>query len=370
MMTPVPAPARPLFISWATAAAIAAATLSGYLQSHFDGRGTIGLALLCVLACVISSAGGYWAERRGGRRAVDAVLAVYGAIIAAALFVSQGRAMLIAMPLVSMLVLYHSWRAALVGGLLIEVMLALVAAHFAFPSDAVAAGLVGTASAFAFVIVFSQLARSERYARAEVERLSAEVEQLATTKERNRIAREIHDSLGHCLTVASVQLEAARSSPDGRDERLERVQGLLREGLVELRTSVSMLRDPSPRQPFADALAELVSECGETGLQATLATTGLARPLSSATGFTLYRAAQEALTNVQRHARARRVTVALAYEPLRVTLAVSDDGVGLSGTPDGNGLTGLRERVALVGGAVQIESVPGAGVQVRVEVPA
>src|SRR5205085_122705 len=160
---------------------------------------------------------------------------------------------------------------------------------------------------------------------------------LATTRERNRIAREIHDSLGHFLTSATMQLEAARADLSGRDERIARVQQLLRDGLTELRSSVSLLREGAtmPR-PFQEAIEGLVDESNAAGLPTQLTTLGASRPLPATVGFTLYRIAQEALTNVRRHARATKVSVSLDYANDRVKLGVVDDGIGV-GDPPGSG---------------------------------
>jgi signal transduction histidine kinase len=169
-----------------------------------------------------------------------------------------------------------------------------------------------------------------------------------------------------------MQLEAARANPEGRDERIGKVAELLRDGLGELRRSVSMLREePSTGQPFTSAIAELVKDCSASGLSAELKTNGEPRPLSGTVGFTLYRVAQEALTNARKHAAAKQVTVALDYLDRAVKLTVADDGKGaVTQLQPGNGLKGLRERVELVGGTVAFEPSPGGGVTVRVEVAA
>jgi signal transduction histidine kinase len=294
------------------------------------------------------------------------VLAAYLLVVVCALWLTDGRALLMAMPLVSLLVLYLPLRVAL------AIDAALLAwSVFTLPLDPLQV-VVGFGSAFVFVVVFSLIARRERYARAEIERLSTELEVLATARERNRIAREIHDSVGHYLTVANVQLEAARAMETGRDERLARVQGLLKEGLGQLRESVSMLRETMPSErPFATALQELVSASSSSGLAVELRVLGPPRPLPGAVGFTLFRATQEALTNAQRHAGARRIDVALEYAQAQVRLEVHDDGRGLpaGGLQPGNGLRGMRERVELLGGALQLQGRASGGLTLAIEVP-
>jgi signal transduction histidine kinase len=189
------------------------------------------------------------------------------------------------------------------------------------------------------------------------------------------VAREIHDTLGHSLTVMHVQLEAARAMLGRDPERalaaIARAQGIAEEGLAEVRRSVAMLRaSPLEGRPLASAIARLVEDARATGLEARLAVEGEARPLAPPKEFALYRAAQEALTNVRKHARARRVEVRLAYGG-EVMLEIADDGEGTQpeGDRTGFGLLGLRERVALVGGTVSVESRPGRGFRLAVELP-
>lgn len=355
---------RLTFIQPVSVLAILATTAAGVIQ----GCVVVGLPLaawvvsLSVVAAVIAVPGMWWAERNSDARAVPLMLVLYLLVTAGALFAGRGYSFLVAMPVASMLVLYLPLPRALV--LNVALFACLI---FAIDKpEARNQSALGLGSAFAFVVVFSLVARRERVARLEIERLSVELETLAATRERNRIAREIHDSVGHYLTVANVQLEAARATETGRLERIERAQGLLRDGLVELRRSVSMLRETLPTaQPFAQAIEELVA-----GNSAELRITGTKRLLSGAVGFALYRAAQEGLTNAQRHAAAQRIAVHVEYGDDVVRLEVRDDGRGPSAeSSGGTGLAGLRERVELLGGAVQHGAAPGGGFRLQVEVP-
>ena len=150
-----------------------------------------------------------------------------------------------------------------------------------------------------------------------------------------------------------------------------RAQGLSREGLSELRRSVSVLRSGPPleRRPFNVALSSLIEDCRNGGLDASLTVEGVPRALTPDIEFTLYRAAQEALTNVARHARAPHVTCALRYDEREVCLSVDDDGVGATSTEGGFGLTGLRERAGAVGGSVEVRTAAGKGFTLAVRVP-
>lgn len=354
--------ARPTFIQPASIVAILATTIPGVLQacSTVSAPRALVVVVSAAVATALAIPGLAWAEKREGNTALQVALAGYFVATTVALFASQGFGFLVAMPVVSVLVLYLPLSRAIVFAV---AMLAFALAAIENP-DARSHSALGIGSAFAFVVVFSLIARRERFARLEIERLSAELETLAATRERNRIAREIHDSVGHYLTVANVQLEAARATQLDREARIERVQGLLKDGLTELRRSVSMLRDTLPTaQPFAQALEALVN-----GSSGTLQITGEKRLLSGAVGFTLYRAAQEGLTNAQRHARARRIDVKLDYRSDSVRLEVCDDGQGTHGAT-GNGLAGVRERVELLGGTVTHGAGPTGGFVLSVEVP-
>jgi signal transduction histidine kinase len=230
--------------------------------------------------------------------------------------------------------------------------------------------------------------REER-ARHEVERLAtelqranqqlrtyaAQVEELATTTERNRLAREIHDSLGHYLTVMNVQLGAAQavfdSDPEKARDALQKAQRLAQEGLADVRRSVAALREkPVGDRPLPDAIEALVEETASAGIDTAFSLAGTPRPVQAPTELTLYRAAQEGLTNAQKHARPEEISVTLVYEEAHIRLVVADDGHGADdGGTGGFGLLGLRERVELLGGRVTAESAPGEGFVLTVVVP-
>jgi signal transduction histidine kinase len=232
-----------------------------------------------------------------------------------------------------------------------------------------------------FVVVFTRVAASERDARnalAEANQLlrdhAAQVEELATTKERNRLAREIHDSLGHYLTVVNVQIGAARTVLDQDRtralEHLSKAQSLTQEGLAEVRHSVAALRaSPNESRPLHEALSVLVDQWNAAGLNARLAVSGTPRSLTPQTNLTLYRAGQEALTNVAKHADATSVEVRLNYDDDRVRLTIKDNGVGESGSEGGFGLLGVRERVQLLNGDVRVHTEAGKGFTLEVEIP-
>lgn len=233
-----------------------------------------------------------------------------------------------------------------------------------------------------FVVVFTRIAASEREARASLgeanrrlQENAAQVEELAVTKERNRLAREIHDSLGHYLTVVNVQIGAAQAifSQDSARalDHLSKAQTLTQEGLAEVRRSVAALRaSPTESGPLTEALAKLVEQWNATGMSATFVVVGAPRQLTPPADLTLYRAAQEALTNVSKHASATEVGLTLDYSHAEsVLLVVQDDGVGGNVSTNGFGLLGVRERVQLLGGEVRIVTEISKGFRLEVELP-
>jgi len=204
------------------------------------------------------------------------------------------------------------------------------------------------------------------------------VEELAVADERNRLAREMHDTLGHRLTVAAVQLEGAQRLIAQDPERAAGMVGVVREqvseALSELRRTVATLRAPLEEDlQLRSALQRLVRHFEEaTGITVHLLLPDERPELPDPHRVALYRAAQEALTNVQRHAHAREVWFQLTQQDDRIVLLVGDNGVGPTAkTPSnsGFGLYGLRERAARLGGEVHIDPRPGGGTQLRFFLP-
>ena len=226
-----------------------------------------------------------------------------------------------------------------------------------------------------FVVVYVSVAVRERAARQRIEQLSSQVADLAEANERNRLAREIHDTLGHYLTVIHIQLEAAKAVAPTDSEKaglaINRAQTLAKDGLAAVRQSVKALRDNTPVQSVSDQLRSLVEAVRDESFAVTLSVTGAERPVRAAVALALHRAALEAITNVRRHANAHRAEVELAFHPDgRVSLKVKDDGVGAAKTDGGFGLVGLRERAEDLGGRLQWETAPGNGFALVMELPA
>jgi len=236
---------------------------------------------------------------------------------------------------------------------------------------------------YSFFGAFGKATRDADDARRESQRLLAELQaaqtqlkELTIIEERNRLARELHDSLGHRLTVAVVQLEGAQRLMDKDPERAARMIGAMREqmkeALADLRHSVATLRSPLAKDlPLPAALTQLAREFQKnTGLPVHLNLPAEWPNLSEAQQLTLYRATQESFTNAHKHAAAKNIWLNLEAANGHLTLQVADDGVGLPENLNGGfGLLGLQERAAQVNGQLRLGARPGGGTQVVLTVP-
>ena len=240
---------------------------------------------------------------------------------------------------------------------------------------------LSTLAVTTFTVVVTELLVRERKARAELaeahERLrgyAAQAEQLAAIQERNRLARDIHDGVGHHLTVVQMLLEAARAvirtaEPERLDAMLAKAQAQSGQALAEVRRSVAALREHRPA--LAEALQTLAAEATVAGVPTELEVLGTPRAIRAEVDESLFRAAQEGLTNVRKHAHATTTTVVLDYrDENHVRLEVRDDGRGLPEQQGpGFGLTGLRERMANLGGRMSLDPAGPTGLTLTVEVP-
>jgi two-component system, NarL family, sensor kinase len=208
--------------------------------------------------------------------------------------------------------------------------------------------------------------------------LFAKSVQLGAAEERNRLAREIHDTLAQGLAGIALHLETADALLDIDPKRAElavrQALALTRANLDEARRSVMDLRAaPLEGRMLADALKALIHEFGDrAGIETDFNSIGGSRPLSARLETGLYRIAQEALNNVAQHAHAAFVCVELTVVPEQIELVISDDGKGFDAShlPEGRyGLIGLNERAKLLGGSLEIFSEPGEGTTLTVIVP-
>jgi len=211
-------------------------------------------------------------------------------------------------------------------------------------------------------------------------RLFAQSTQLGAAQERNRLAREIHDTLAQGLTATTLQLESvdalldAGSDAEQAREPLHRALSLTQSNLEEARRSVLDLRAaPLEERPLSEALRTLLERWeSETGVDVVFRAVNGALPLLPRVETALYRICQEALNNVARHSGARRVTVRLVATPEQVLLTIEDDGRGFDASEvhEGRyGLVGMNERARTLGGYLDVRSSPSAGTKVEVTVP-
>jgi signal transduction histidine kinase len=233
------------------------------------------------------------------------------------------------------------------------------------------------AAAVVFVVVYVGAAQRERQARQRTEALAAEVALLAAANERNRMAREIHDTLGHYLTVIHVQLEAARAVIGLDPERgllaVTRAQTLAKDGLTAVRQSVRALREEGSVDGIAEQIASIVDSARDERFSVVLTISGTPRPVSAAVALALHRTTLEALTNVRKHADAANVEIELAFrDDGLVQLRVHDDGKGAveETVGTGFGLRGIRERAEQLKGRATCRMAPNQGFTLDVELPA
>ena len=201
----------------------------------------------------------------------------------------------------------------------------------------------------------------------------------AVAEERARIARELHDVVGHSVSVMTVQASGVRRllRPEQEREReaLLTVERTGREALAEMRRMVGVLRRPEEApalapQPSLGHLDRLVEQAREAGLPVDLRVEGEAVELPAGVDLTAYRLVQEGLTNAIKHARATRAEVVVNYGRAQIEVMVSDNGNGVgNGAGGGHGLVGMRERVSVYGGELDAGPQPGGGYRLRAKLP-
>jgi signal transduction histidine kinase len=253
---------------------------------------------------------------------------------------------------------------------------------------------------FSLLLIFTQIIarhidRDQR-SRQQMQRLLGELEtshrqlqdyagrvaQLAAAAERNRLARDIHDSLGHYLTAISIQLEKAQAyrerNPGEADQAIRDAKQTAQAALHDVRQSVSALRGAESRFSLRHSLADLVDRMDGGMLEIDYRVEGDETDYAAPVLTTLFRAAQEGLTNVQKHAQARHVLLNVQLGDQEACLRLRDDGAGfdtetltdLAAAPEqGFGLRGLEERLELVRGQMRINSDPQHGTELIVVVP-
>jgi signal transduction histidine kinase len=325
----------------------------------------VGLGLLYT---VVGLFGLEYCWRSPSRPIMLAYFIVLVVVLGTILFLSRGEGFLLLVPLAAYSIALLPWRGAVALCGLLLLLLVFVDWRVGDTWKSILLIVLSMLALCVFVVVFTEAVVREAQARNALgqahQRLredSAHIETLATVAERNRLAREVHDNLGHSLTIITVQLEAARVMLDVDPTRtrsaLEQAQKLARDGLGEIRESVAALRAlPTENRSLPEALADLVRQSRATGVPTTLLVPGVLPSLSSPVKFALYRIAQEGLTNVRKYAHATHVDLTLdGTEEHMVRLRVQDNGVGSLCTIDGFGLLGARERVKALGAGFLLE---------------
>jgi signal transduction histidine kinase len=380
--------------NWAFTATVLAGYLSLFLSSHLEPVRE-SLPLLIGLGIL------YWLLGIFGFGYLDynpspwLTAAYFAAMLGLGFLITHisevsGFVVIINLPIIAHAVV----RLKLWGVLLVGLALLIgFGSSIAIYADGIVAlqAVVSSVSGLVFIGIFTHVAISAERARQEVQRLAtelttanqklreyaAQVEELATTNERNRIAREIHDGLGHYLTVINMQIQAARAVQDTDPARASEAMGkagaMAQEALADVRRSVAALRaSPTGNKPITEFIQGLAAETRAAGIQTSVVVQGTPQPLSPQADLTLYRAAQEALTNIRKHAHASAVNITLNYDNGSVKLLIKDNGVGTSmanNSDGGFGLIGVRERTQLLNGQVAVNSAPGEGFALEVTLP-
>lgn len=354
------------------------------------------------LYVTVLATGLYWAAAGLAPDRSPAALGVFVAALAALLFIERirrwavpllgarlalfavvavadpggfGRALFILAPFFAYVVLGRRAALALAAACLLGATVAAARAPGWHTDPETVSDLLMFAVGLVLTLVTAAIADGQRRSRERAERLVGElraaqrqVAELSAAAERNRLARDIHDSVGHHLTAVGVQLEKAEAfrprDPAVADRAVADARAAAARALAEVRESVGALRaEPFSLVAAIEALAGGLDDPGfRVAVTRTGEETGHPRPGLEA----LYRVAQEALTNARRHAGADLVRITVRFEaPGPASVEVADNGRGFpAGTAEGGGLRGMRERLTALGGEIHIDSSPGRGTRV------
>jgi signal transduction histidine kinase len=207
-----------------------------------------------------------------------------------------------------------------------------------------------------------------------LEQYSRQVEKLTLLEERNRMARELHDTVGHTFTSVIMGMDAVsylvKSDPDKALTKLDVLREVTRNGLEEVRHSIHSIARSEDEGTLSQQLARLANEFAvHTGTRIGIRTEGNEAEVSKQAQLTLSRCLQESLTNAKRHGHAQVVMVCLAFDRHGLQLRVEDDGVGFAALAPGFGLKAMQERISALQGTLEVTSSPGAGTRVLCAIP-
>ena len=270
------------------------------------------------------------------------------------------------------LALHRPWRIAAIGAAATGAAVLLRVAIWG--GEGGVAGAIVTAGIAVAVVAVGAAAAERRRSAARERALLAE---RAVAEERLRIARELHDAVGHDVSLMVVQAQAlgATSGDERVREATDTIADLGRHTMAEMHRTLRVLRDDDATrapQPGLDALDAVLDGARAAGVAVTIAMEGPARPLDAVLDASAFRIVQEAVTNVVRHAGGAPAAVTVRYRPDALELVVADEGAGPAGPPGaggGHGLVGMRERAALFGGTLSAGRRDGHGFEVRAVLP-
>jgi signal transduction histidine kinase len=379
--------ARRPYADVAIAAALYVSTLLTTAAGTASGRGLDGLAIaLATVAC------GALVLRR---RFPFPVLLLSAVAAEGFLALYQGRQgmLVLAAPLVALYTVAEvsdRRRALVIGGAAVLVLAGLHAAMR--PSGWQGADNLALAALGALAVAAGDATRSRRAYLAEVEERARRAERerhqqarQALIDERLRIARDLHDSVGHHLALINVQAGVATYVLDSQPAQAQQAQQALRHirqasrsGLDELRDTIALLRTPdeavAPTEPTLglSSLDDLVATFRRSGLRIGRETTGTARPLPATADLTAYRVVQESLTNACKHVTDATVVLRLDYQPAALRIVVHSAGLPApagAARGSGHGIVGMRERVAALGGSLAAGTQPDGGFRITATLP-
>jgi signal transduction histidine kinase len=367
----------------------------------FDAALAIGLAIFGVVGTYFASA-----QQQPLRRPFDAGAAALVVIAALALIARRRNpvavlGVVIAATLLYFLIGYRdgpiwfplivAYYTAAARGHRLAAAIVGVSGFVLFPwmdflvRDGPAPSLISLVALAAWLLVLfgtAEIVRIRRERAVEAVRMEEEESLRRAGEERLRIARELHDALGHHLSLISVQagvaLHVNETLPEQARTSLTAIRDASKEALTELRSVLDILRqrgEAAPRFPGSTLarIEDLAAQASAAGLEVSTEVVGEARPLPYGVEAAAFRIVQEALTNVTRHAGRATATVCVAYGDRDLTVQVEDDGrgaaAGASPEGSGKGIVGMRERVAALGGELQAGPRPEGGFRVRAVLP-
>lgn len=266
--------------------------------------------------------------------------------------------------------------------LIVVYWIVLLTAKYYFIGKIDPVAIIVNSSFIIFLSFIGSLIRYYQQARDEAAELNiqlhdyaTQIEGLATARERNRIAREIHDSIGHMLTSLLVQLQVTRKlytiDPNKSFETMLKCEQLARAALQEVRLSVRAMKEGDWKESvFLDSLQTLINDFSAiTNMNVNFYTSGIGRKIGQPIQLSIFRIVQEFLTNAHKHGNANLTTIHLDYTREIIEILLQDNGVGTNQFVEGNGLLNMKERIEEHGGNIQISSSVGNGFEVEIAIP-